>query len=396
MGVGLMREVRDQVIRRVQRPAVQGSPEFGLAYVRTGPRRAIPTLVIPGGPGLASIVPYGSVRRQAAADGLDVIMVEHRGVGFSRADVTGVDLPESAMWVDLVLDDIAAVLDQEGIAAAYIAGSSYGSYLASSFAVKYPERVAGMLLDSALQSTKDLALEREEIRRLFWETGSPVGQCVRELTARGEDQRVLLDVVRSGYELSGMPLVESAVSRKVADRFDPVWQGLALYAARDESIAGIPYFYEFERAGTIGFRELNYGAVPDGLPLDPALTYARIADRFPSFEGELFDLPAETSGFHWPMVVLSGTRDVRTPPAIAERTVALAPNATLARIENGHSALDSHPVAFVKALKLLVTGQSRRLPGLENELNRLPRRGLTADLAKAMELLAKTSRSPIR
>lgn len=344
---------------------------------------------------MASILPYRSVRRQAAADGIDVIMVEHRGVGFSRADVTGGDLPQSAMWVDLVLDDIAAVLEQEGVTRAYIAGSSYGSYLASSFATKYPERVAGMLLDSALQSTKDLTLEREAIRRLFWEPDTQVGQCVRELTERTENQRILLDVVRSGYELSGMPLVESAVSRRISDKFDPVWPGLASYAARDESIAGIPYFYEFERAGTIGFRELDYGAVPDGLPLDPALTYAQIADRFPSFEGELFDLPAETRGFDWSMVVLSGTRDVRTPAAIAERTTSLAPDATLVRIENGHSALDSHPVAFVKALKLLVAGQSRRLPGLEEELNALPRRGLTAGLAKAMELLAKTSRSSI-
>ncbi len=384
-----------QGIRRVHRPAAPGSPAFDLAYVRTGPRQAIPTVIIPGGPGLASILPYRSVRRQAAADGIDVIMVEHRGVGFSRADVTGGDLPQSAMWVDLVLDDIAAVLEQEGVTRAYIAGSSYGSYLASSFAAKYPERVAGMLLDSALQSTKDLTLEREAIRRLFWEPDTQVGQCVRELTERGEDQRILLDVVRSGYELSGMPLVESAVSRRISDKFDPVWQGLASYTARDESIAGIPYFYEFERAGTIGFRELDYGAVPDGLPLDPALTYAQIADRFPSFEGELFDLPAETRGFDWPMVVLSGTRDLRTPPAIAERTTSLAPDATLVRIENGHSALDSHPVAFVKALKLLVAAQSRRLPGLEEELNALPRRGLTAGLAKAMELLAKTSRSSI-
>ncbi|MFZ1382115.1 MAG: hypothetical protein WAS54_04910, partial [Scrofimicrobium sp.] len=93
-----------QGIRRVHRPAAPGSPAFDLAYVRTGPRQAIPTVIIPGGPGLASILPYRSVRRQAAADGIDVIMVEHRGVGFSRADVTGGDLPQSAMWVDLVLD----------------------------------------------------------------------------------------------------------------------------------------------------------------------------------------------------------------------------------------------------------------------------------------------------
>lgn len=388
-----LRDLGTSQIKRVRRPADSYGPEFNLAYVRSGPRSETPVVIIPGGPGLASVLPYGSVRRQAAADGIDVIMVEHRGVGLSRSDISGADLPHSAMWIDLVLDDIAAVLDHERVSKVFVAGSSYGSYVASSFAVKYSGRVAGMFLDSALQSTKDLALERDAIRSLFWSSNSAIADGIRKLTARGENQRVLLDVVRSGYELSGIRLVESAVGRRVTGEFDPVWQALASYAARDESIAGLPYFYEFARAGTIGFRELDYGAAPDGQPLDPALTYSQIANRFPSFEREPYDLPTETSRFDWPMVVLSGTRDLRTPPAIAERTAGLAPDATLVHLRNGHSVLDSHPVAFVKALKLLVAGQSRRLPGLEEELNGLPRRGLTDGFVRAVEFLARTTKS---
>ena len=55
--------------------------------------RHIPLVMIPGGPGAASIALYRGFRRRAAAEGLDVIMVEHRGVGMSRHDDSGADLP---------------------------------------------------------------------------------------------------------------------------------------------------------------------------------------------------------------------------------------------------------------------------------------------------------------
>ena len=38
-----------------------------------------------------------------------------------------------------------------------------------------------------------------------------------------------------------------------------------------------PYRHEPDLVGRIGFRELNYGAVPDGKPLDPAVAFREIA-----------------------------------------------------------------------------------------------------------------------
>ncbi len=376
-------------VKRVRRPAAEGSPEFDLAYVRSGPPTATPAVVIPGGPGLASVLPYSQIRRKGAADGLDIIMVEHRGVGLSRSDVTGADLPRSAMWVEAVVDDIAAVLDREGVEQAFVAGSSYGSYLASSFGVKYPERVAGMLLDSSLQASADLAIERANIRDVFWDSPNRMAELVRELVAAGTDQRVLLGVIRAGYELCGPRVVESILERRASGRYSAAWSALATYSARDASTTGLPGYYEFGRAGAIGFRELDYGAKLDGGPLDPALTYSLLAPDFPAFVGDPYDLPSATPGFDWPLALLVGDRDLRTPPAIAERTAALAPNATLAVIENGHSALDSHMLAFVKTLKLLVNGQEKRLPEVAGQLSSLPRKGAGAELQKAVELLVR-------
>ncbi|KTS12525.1 alpha/beta fold hydrolase [Microbacterium testaceum] len=361
-------------VRRVRRPAADGAPAFDLAYVRSGPRGATPVLVIPGGPGLASVLPYRGLRRWAARGGLDLVMVEHRGVGRSRHDLEGRALPPAAMRITAVLDDLAAVLDAEGVDRAVIVGSSYGSYLAMAFGARHPERVSAMLLDSALQSAHDIDIERACLRELFWDADDDMARGVRRLVSAGVSERVVLDIVRAAYELGGPDLVHPLV------RHEPgfAWHALGAYATRGAEIARFPGIYEFDLVGTIAFRELGYGGTPDGHPLDPARTYLPLASRYPAFVGEPYDLIEAVRSFDWPLVVLSGDRDLRTPSAIAERVVAAAPDATLVRIHNGHSALDTHPMALLNAVRRLVRGQQDRLPAHEPALDRLPRKGLSA------------------
>lgn len=376
--------MHDQV-RALRRPAADGVPAFDLRYVRSGPRTSTPALIIPGGPGLASVLPYRGLRRRAAAGGLDVLMVEHRGVGRSRRDEAGHVLPPAAMRITAVLDDLAAVLDAEGVDRAYVVGSSYGSYLASSFGVRHPDRVAGMVLDSALQSTGDLDLERARLRALFWDADDDLAHGVRRLVDDGIDERVVLDVVRAAYELSGGDLARMLVRHRPG----LAWHALAAYATRDGSVARIPGIYEFDVVGTIAFRELHYGAPPDGLPLDPALTYAPLVERYPPFTGEPYDLTAAVARFPWPLVALSGDRDLRTPPAIAERVARTAPDATLVRLRNGHSALDTHPMALLNATRRLTRGEHPRLPGEEAALDRLRRTGVSARFPRLLQALVR-------
>ncbi|MDT5401691.1 MAG: proline iminopeptidase, partial [Mycobacterium sp.] len=114
-------------VRPVRRPLGGGNGgEFDLFYVRSGRKSAIPLVIIPGGPGAASIALYRGLRRRAAADGLDVIMVEHRGVGMSRHDDAGADLPAETLTIEQAVDDVAAVLDDAQVAKAVIYGTSYG------------------------------------------------------------------------------------------------------------------------------------------------------------------------------------------------------------------------------------------------------------------------------
>ena len=372
----------------VRRPASAGSPPFDLAYVRTGPRTHTPIVVIPGGPGLASILPYRDFRRWATARDLDIIMVEHRGVGLSRADLDSRPLPFSAMWSSEVTHDIAAVLDREGVSQAVIAGSSYGSYLAASFGVTHPGRVAGTLMDSTLLSSRNIIVEREMVRATLWNAQNEVSEGIRRL-ALNVPQPELLDVTRAAYELGGPELLLSLVRSRLHYRFHPAWSALAKYSMRGTSLTRIPCVYDFALAGAIGFRELDYAPPPDGLPFDPALTYAAIAERFPPFEGTPLDLATQVSRFPWPTVFLAGSRDLRTPPIVARRLAEGSMNAMLVDITNGHSALDTDPLVFLTCLQYLVGGRQRELPDLTDRLKALPRLGSAERFAGALRALLR-------
>lgn len=410
-------------VRRVRREATGSSPAFDLAYVRSGPPAPMPIVIIPGGPGLGSVLPYRGLRRMAAARGLDVIMMEHRGVGLSRADLEGHSLPISAMRVTDVIDDLAAVLDQEGVRTAYIAGSSYGSYIAAGFGVRHPERVAGMLLDSTLQSVADRDAERAMIRRLFVDADTRIAASAQSLLQEGSDPRILLGVLRAAYELGGEELLTPLLEQRLHSIKDhgaaasarphaSVWAALEAYVDKAETDAYVPGFYEFDLVGAIAFRELGFGpdanvpeqggniralldghrpaaADPDGSALDPSLTYASAADRFPRFAGEPFDLPSAAASFDWPTVLLAGSRDLRTPATVARRVADTAPNAVLVEIENGHSALESHTLALLHALDRLSHGEQGRLPGEGALMNALPRRGLVAGLPRLLSTGAR-------
>ncbi|OOK80478.1 alpha/beta hydrolase fold family protein [Mycobacterium kansasii] len=126
-------------VRPVRRPVSPGSDdEFDLYYVRTGRKSTHPLVIIPGGPGVASMRLYQGLRRRAAAAGLDVIMMEHRGVGMSRHDDSGADLPPQALTVDQVVDDVAAVLDDAHVDSAVVYGTSYGTYIAAGLGCVIP------------------------------------------------------------------------------------------------------------------------------------------------------------------------------------------------------------------------------------------------------------------
>ena len=380
-------------VRPIRRPIRRGGDEeFDLYYVRTGRKSAHPLVVIPGGPGAASIALYRALRRHAAIDGLDVIMVEHRGVGLSRHDDAGHDLPPEALCVDMVVDDIAAVLDDAGVDQAVVYGASYGSYLAAGLGVRHPARIHSMVLDSPLLSADDINEVRAQIRRVLWEGASPVdadlAAKVRRLVSDGVLDPTAVLRAADMYGIAGPEVLRRQLDLLLAGH-DWLWAAVGL-GTRLLLERQTPYHHEPDLVERIAYRELNYGAVPDGGPLDPAVAFRQIASGDVDFIAEPYDLVSAMPGFSWPTAVISGGRDLTTPPAVARRIAELIPDSALVELPTaGHSILDTREQAALQVCLAASAGHVHELGSRSAELDALPANLTVRLLVRGISLAAR-------
>lgn len=367
-------------VRPVRRPVSRESAdEFDLYYVRAGLKSTHPVVIIPGGPGVASVLMYQGFRRRAAAAGLDVIMIEHRGVGMSRHDDSGADLPPEAITVDQVVDDVAAVLDDAHVDSAVLYGSSYGTYLAAGVGVRHPGRVRAMVLDSPLLSRDDIAMVRDAVRGLLLAGDGPetaaLAPKMRKLVDAGVMTAAAGEMAAMMYGYGGPALLDRQLDLLLDGR-TLLWH--ALFRSTTMLNRKVPYRFEPDLVGRIAFRELDYAAEPDGLPLDPAVAIRETLSPTMSFEAEPFDLAAEMPKFDWPTVLISGGRDLVTPPAVARRIASLIPGAVLLTLPTmAHSALDFREPAALAVIAAVWRGQHATLAGQGSRLDALaPRPGV--------------------
>jgi proline iminopeptidase len=363
-------------VRAVRRPIrPDGDGYFDLFYVRIGRKSAHPLVVIPGGPGAASIALYRGFRRRAAAEGLDVIMIEHRGIGMSRHDDGGNDLPPEALTIDQVVDDVAAVLDDAQVGKAAVYGTSYGTYVAAGVGVRHPDRVQLMILDSPLLSADDIDAVREATRRLLWDGEMPetaeLAAKVRQLVDQEKLSPQATQLAAAVYGFAGPVVLRRQLDLLLAGR-RTLWSALGR-GARFLFERKAPYRHEPDLVGRIGYRELNYAAAPDGKPLDPAIAFGEFDVDTTEFEAEPFDLVEAMPKFSWPTVVISGGRDLITPPAVADRIASLIPGAVLVKLATaGHSAIDLRERAALDIIKATYNGISAGLPARAKKLDSTP------------------------
>ena len=362
-------------VRSIRRPVTPGGSEhFDLYYLRTGTGSAHPVVIIPGGPGMASVAMHRRVRRHAAAGGFDAIMVEHRGVGLSRRTDATADLPPEALTIDQVVDDVAAVLDDAGVRTAVICGSSYGTYIAAGVGVRHPDRVRAMILDSPLLSHRDITAQRAAVRGLLLDGDHPetgaLAPKVRDLVTAGVMTAAGGQVAAVLYGLGGATLLERQLDLLSSGR-TRLWR--AMNRIGKLTMRTVPYRNEPDLVGRIAFRELDYAPEPDGLPLDPSVALREIGFTPEPFEAEPYDLVVEMPRFDWPTVVVSGGRDVTTPPAVAEQIAALIPRAVLLRLPTmAHSVLNTRERAAQEIVAAVSRGDHARLARRAAELDALP------------------------
>ncbi len=381
-------------VRPIRRPVTPtGTDHFDLYYVRTGRKTRHPLVIIPGGPGAASVALYRGLRRRAAAEGLDVIMIEHRGVGMSRHDDDGADLPPEALTIEQVVDDVAAVLDDAQVDSAVIYGTSYGTYIAAGVGVRHPSRVFAMILDSPLLAGDDIEVVRQTVRSVLWEGRQPdteeLADKVRRLAEEGVMTPAAAQLAAAVYGLGGARLLDRQLDLLLSGR-SLVWTAMGHFGELMVDRKA-PYRNEADLVGRIGYRELNYAADPDGLPLDPAVAMRDSAPgEPPQFEAEPFDLVTEMPKFTWPTVVISGGRDLITPPAVAERIAELIPNSVLVRLPStGHSVLDTKERAALRIAEAVSIGRIDTLRQQEAALDAMPSRPAVRLMVSAMAAAAR-------
>ena len=153
---------------------------------------------------------------------------------------------------------------------------------------------------------------------------------------------------------------------------------------------------EFDLVARIAFHELNFAPESDGGPFDPASGFQALANRFESFECEPLDLSAHWADFDWPLAVVTGERDLRTPRPIAERVVHATPDSALVPLPaTGHSALDTHAHASLAAIAAVQDRTHRELGEDSARLAALRRSGASRHIATILNArLALASRTP--
>jgi pimeloyl-ACP methyl ester carboxylesterase len=99
------------------------------------------------------IIPGIQGRWEWMAPAVNALARRCRVVTFSLADEPSADWPPRGSGFDAYVEQVAQALDARGLERAVICGVSYGGLVAAAFAQRYPRRVTGLALVSAIPPT---------------------------------------------------------------------------------------------------------------------------------------------------------------------------------------------------------------------------------------------------
>lgn len=413
-------QIRNDLMTVYREVSGEGPALFPLRYARATPRRPrrvrgsgggpppvprapeVPVLILPDGPARASVLPYDVLRRSLAARGVDVLMMEHRGVGFSRLDAVGEDLPVHAMTLREVVRDVLAVLDHARIERVALVGTGYGAQLAQILAIMHPERVHSLVLDSPRTAASDELIAQRRLRELYWDGGVPTTSSTAAVLRRlAEEGRV--EALRAGpvvlavHEHGGPAAVRDLVDLLAVGRGSLTWTSVRQVLNR-AWLESTPFVVEHDLVARLAHTELGFGAHADGGPMDPLLLTAEEGRAVPDFAGEALDLHALAPAISAPTLVISGSQDLVSPPQVARELVARIPGARLLEVRGaGHSMLDTRSRILQIAARWSAGGAAHLLPEHAEELAALPVSATDLALSRGLQLaLAAERYSPWR
>jgi 3-oxoadipate enol-lactonase len=202
--------------------------------------------------------------------------------GFGESDITA-----EVSTMEMFADDLAALMDSLGIAAAILCGLSMGGYVAFAFLRKYPQRVSGLIL-----------------------ADTRPGADSDEARANRENVAILVETQGTGA------FADLQVPRLISD-----------------------YTRQHSPVVELRIRQMIEAAAPQGIAA---------ASRGMALRADSNDLLGTIA---CPALVLVGEHDVLTPPDLAQEYAANIPGAQLVVIPHaGHLSNLEQPQVFLQAM----------------------------------------------
>jgi pimeloyl-ACP methyl ester carboxylesterase len=251
-----------------------------------------------GGPGVDS----SYLRSARLEEHFTMVYLEPIGTGGSQP------MPAGATYVDTYVDFLHAVVEHLNVPRVLLLGHSHGGVVAQRYAVRYPERVAGLALYSSTPTT-DAA---------FWASASAEAAAYAE---RHPDIPAAAEAVAAIAQDTPETDEEATAKLRAALPlyFDDFWGRRAEFASLRENVR-------------------SWVVRPSGTAVD-----------------QRPDLPSITA----PTVVLTGRQDFICGPIWAEMLHHGIPGSRLVIIENsGHFAQIEQPDEFLAAVTLLLPGDA--------------------------------------
>jgi pimeloyl-ACP methyl ester carboxylesterase len=370
--------------------------------VERGKRPNGPLLVLAGGPGQAGIPFAAEVRRRLgdAADGFRLVVLDQRGTGAGALRCTALQRAVGAS--DLAVAPPGAVeacarrLDERrdlsrtadsvgdlerlrralGAERWTIAGISYGTYVAQRYALRHPDRVDGLVLDSVVPQDgvdilqrRNLAATSRVLRAVCAEQeceGDPVADLERVVAVSPDGAVELFDAM-VGLSI-GVPRLEEvpAALREAAAGRPARLEGL-IAGVRENSDAPVEVFSAGLHAATLCAESRAPWRGPQAPPADREQALAVARERLRGADLGGFDARTATrNGLadtcrRWPpqepppaagdvrlpgapVLLLAGQLDLSTPLEDARAQAARIPRRRLVELPGmGHSTLLADP-----------------------------------------------------
>jgi len=288
------------LVARVHATQIESGTTFDgpggkIYYEVIGGGKAIPLVLVNGGPGLDHLYLHTSAAWDVLGRNRRVVFYDQRGTGRSSPLKEG----QSCTLADQI-DDLDALRANLGLEKMLLLGSSWGGYLSMAYAARHPERVAGLILvDSAGPK---------------WDEKSDL-----------EDKVYPEEVERE----KSLEFASEFGDKSARDQYSREVFSMLFYSPekRDEvlaSLVGVKFNWEVNEAVS---RDLSR-----------------------------FDLTPELAKFRFPTLVITGRFDMNVAPVFAYQMYRAIPGAQFAVFEkSGHLPFTEEPGAFARRVETFLS-----------------------------------------